>query len=461
MSQHNIYSGEYLCLGDCNNDPKNDFLNEAGILLNEESEFINAWDIAAIEIEEDDEDDEQYPTEVTPEETNARLTTVFPSHLIRDHQAEKTTVGGPKGAKGGSGELDKGNGTETTTLPQSTEVDVTVIKGKSDTEATTLPQSNEESVKGITDKSGTEATTRPQSTEDGVKGGSDTEATRLPQSTGEGVKGESDTEATTVLQYTEGGVEGAKGGSGTKSTNLLQSTERGVKGAETPEPSTPDKSEEIGVKGSESTTPTATFQTYTAVPSAGPIKGSEVGSSTTNPYALGPLNDSRSTVDPTATLSPSCPSSLKLRCQALLSPSLAPCVPLLPPEEYVAACEREVCQLAQQLQEETTESNFDSMVGDIFGSSKTSSNSAKLVVEGPEIQETVCEWAGQYAEQCRATGLCVAWRETLGCPLLPCPLHSHYQECGQGCDLTCGHHTCQGEEGPACYCDSDMVACIH
>ena len=120
---------------------------------------------------------------------------------------------------------------------------------------------------------------------------------------------------------------------------------------------------------------------------------------------------------------PECSLATRAPCQALLSPALAQCAGVLPPASYIAACERELCQ-------------------------------------GPEdAHEVACEWASQYADQCRVEGLCLAWRRALSCPVPACLDNEHFEECGPGCDTGCDQHTCEDEEEePACYCDSNMVS---
>ena len=158
--------------------------------------------------------------------------------------------------------------------------------------------------------------------------------------------------------------------------------------------------------------------------SFGPDEGVK-GLKTTASPTLAPYGV-RSTSGPVApSLAPSteCSASTRAPCQALVSSVLSSCSPLVSPDQYLVSCERELCQ-------------------------------------GPaDPQEVVCQWVGEYATTCREEGLCLEWREALGCPTSSCPPNTHYEECGPGCEATCGQATCgagQGQE-PACYCDQDMV----
>ena len=76
-----------------------------------------------------------------------------------------------------------------------------------------------------------------------------------------------------------------------------------------------------------------------------------------------------------------------------------------------------------------------------------------------EPREVVCQWAGEYASQCLEDGLCLEWRRMLVCPIISCQENEHFEECGPGCDLDCHQSSCTGDDiGPACYCDTHMVS---
>lgn len=94
------------------------------------------------------------------------------------------------------------------------------------------------------------------------------------------------------------------------------------------------------------------------------------------------------------------------------------------PAKYVESCEREICSSPQDVD---------------------------------SVNDVMCEWAAEYADACREAGVCQDWRFALGCPVQECPLHSHYEECGPGCDKKCEDDDCDEPIGPSCYCDEDMV----
>ena len=280
---------------------------------------------------------------------------------------------------------------------------------------------------------------------------------------GAGVKGSE----TTVDPY-GGGVKGSEypvtsDDGGLKGSEPTEASYVG--GVKIPETTTGYMLTPYGVKGSGSTS--ASYGATTSVPSlfsglvstaatslapdgggkgSGPTYASTIapstGKGTNTSISLGPdegVKGLKTTISPTLapygvrstsgpvapSLAPStkCSASTRAPCQALVSSVLSSCSPLVSPNQYMVSCERELCQ-------------------------------------GPaDPQEVVCQWAGEYATTCRQEGLCLEWREALGCPTSSCPPNTHYEECGPGCEATCGQATCgagQGQE-PACYCDQDMV----
>ena len=70
-----------------------------------------------------------------------------------------------------------------------------------------------------------------------------------------------------------------------------------------------------------------------------------------------------------------------------------------------------------------------------------------------------CRRAEDYSDACRGLAVCEEWRgrSPLSCPPSPCPAHSHYEECGPGCERTCAEPVCREEARPGCYCDQGHV----
>eukprot|EP00092_Neocalanus_flemingeri_P040141 GFUD01043724.1.p1 GENE.GFUD01043724.1~~GFUD01043724.1.p1 ORF type:complete len:1350 (-),score=300.80 GFUD01043724.1:29-4078(-) len=119
-----------------------------------------------------------------------------------------------------------------------------------------------------------------------------------------------------------------------------------------------------------------------------------------------------------------CTLAMKLPCQQIMSSIFSKGHSIINPAEHVAACEREICSSPQ---------------------------------DTDSVNDVVCEWSSEYAEDCREAGVCQNWRTEISCPIEDCPVNSHYDECGPGCDNTCDDDDCDEPTGPGCYCDEDMV----
>jgi len=119
-----------------------------------------------------------------------------------------------------------------------------------------------------------------------------------------------------------------------------------------------------------------------------------------------------------------CTIEMKKPCQKIMAAIFSKGHAIILPGNYVESCEREICSSPQDVD---------------------------------SVNDVVCEWAAEYADACREAGVCQNWRDELGCPVQECPLHSHYEECGPGCDKKCEDDGCDEPIGPSCYCDDDMV----
>merc|ERR1712080_65822 len=88
-----------LC-GNCNNRPEDDFLTVAGVLLVDEEEFVDSWDVKANEKEQEEAVEEAAGVSTSSPVIDIvyggdTRTTIFPAHLIRDQQEERSTATRP------------------------------------------------------------------------------------------------------------------------------------------------------------------------------------------------------------------------------------------------------------------------------------------------------------------------------------------------------------------------------
>ena len=133
------------------------------------------------------------------------------------------------------------------------------------------------------------------------------------------------------------------------------------------------------------------------------------------------LEEEYSTEEP-APLPLTCPPHYVAMCEAIRN-ILAGCHLLHDPAPYVNSCKAQICSGA------LTQS---------------------------EAEEAACSQTEDYAEVCRGEEICEDWREGGAhqfCPAPPCPAHSHYSDCGPGCERTCHSDlSCHGRHQPGCYC---------
>ena len=82
-----------------------------------------------------------------------------------------------------------------------------------------------------------------------------------------------------------------------------------------------------------------------------------------------------------------------------------------------------------------------------------------ICMPGEDSQELVCSYLQNYASACREVDICEDWRQEIPfrCPVPKCPVNSHYEECGPGCERTCQETECEEPSKSGCYCDEGMV----
>ena len=97
------------------------------------------------------------------------------------------------------------------------------------------------------------------------------------------------------------------------------------------------------------------------------------------------------------------------------------CHPLVDPSEYLEVCKKQIC-----------------------GNDESSN-------------KLFCAIAGAYANTCLKKGICLEYRSAYSCQIPSCDIHSHFEECGPGCDATCDEETCLLPREPSCHCDTNLV----